>query len=157
MKTTGHVALGLAAATIVVAVLTSRSVGQQSQRQPDAVQEAQTPRAASGTRPEEAKTPHDRSNVFTAPAPSSPEFDQQPNNGQENGFVFARDPHGAPRPKLTFEDGMKAEAAEKANVTQAQRRLLETRYNLMPKLDPSARMSRGKPLAVGPTARLPRE
>jgi cytochrome c peroxidase len=32
--------------------------------------------------------------------------------------------------------------------------LLESRYNLAPKLDPDARMSRGKPLAVGPTARL---
>jgi cytochrome c peroxidase len=35
-----------------------------------------------------------------------------------------------------------------------QRRLLERRYDLNPKLDPSVKMSRGKPLAVGPTARL---
>src|SRR4029079_19724186 len=36
-----------------------------------------------------------------------------------------------------------------------QRKLLQARYNLEPKLDPVARMSRGKPLGVGPTARLP--
>ena len=37
----------------------------------------------------------------------------------------------------------------------AQRKLLESRYDLTPKLDPQAKMSRGKPLCVGPTARLP--
>src|SRR5437588_1525172 len=36
-----------------------------------------------------------------------------------------------------------------------QQTLLESRYNLEAKLDPNAKMSRGKPLAVGPTARLP--
>ena len=36
-----------------------------------------------------------------------------------------------------------------------QRKLLESRYNLKPKLDPVVKMSRGKPLVVGPTARLP--
>ena len=36
----------------------------------------------------------------------------------------------------------------------AQRKLLESRYDLTPKLDPEAKMSRGKPLCVGPTARL---
>ncbi len=33
--------------------------------------------------------------------------------------------------------------------------MLESRYVLEPKLDPKATMSRGKPLVVGPTARLP--
>jgi cytochrome c peroxidase len=32
---------------------------------------------------------------------------------------------------------------------------LESRYNLEPRFDPEAKMSRGKPLVVGPTARLP--
>src|SRR5204863_7032731 len=36
----------------------------------------------------------------------------------------------------------------------AQRKLLESRYNLEAKFDPQGKMSRGKPLAVGPTARL---
>jgi cytochrome c peroxidase len=34
--------------------------------------------------------------------------------------------------------------------------LLERRYDLEPKLDPEAKMSRGKPMPVGPTARLAR-
>jgi cytochrome c peroxidase len=42
-------------------------------------------------------------------------------------------------------------------VTKAQRKLLETRYNLTAKLDPDAKMSRGKPVPVGPTARLPND
>ncbi len=49
---------------------------------------------------------------------------------------------------------MQADVAEKPAVTAAQRRLLESRYDLTPRLDPAATMSRGKPLAVGPTARL---
>jgi cytochrome c peroxidase len=36
----------------------------------------------------------------------------------------------------------------------AQRKLLESRYILEPKLDPQVKMARGKPLPVGPTARL---
>jgi hypothetical protein len=38
---------------------------------------------------------------------------------------------------------------------RTQRKLLENRYNLEPRLDPVAKMSRSKPLVVGPTARLP--
>src|SRR5436305_4596054 len=49
---------------------------------------------------------------------------------------------------------MRRLAAEKPRVMDAQRRLLEGRYNLTPRLDPQAKMSRGKPLVVGPTARL---
>jgi len=49
---------------------------------------------------------------------------------------------------------MKKEIANKPNVMAAQRKLLETRYILEPKLDPQAKMSRGKPLPIGPTARL---
>jgi DNA-binding CsgD family transcriptional regulator len=37
---------------------------------------------------------------------------------------------------------------------QAQEALLRQRYNLEPKLDPEAKMARGKALVVGPTARL---
>jgi cytochrome c peroxidase len=50
---------------------------------------------------------------------------------------------------------MAMESANRPAVTAAQRKLLESRYNLVPKLDPQAKMSRGKPLCVGPTARLP--
>ena len=60
------------------------------------------------------------------------------------------------KPGMTFEDVYKAVVAAKPKVMATQRKLLESRYNLEPKLDPNAKMSRGKPLAVGPTARLPR-
>jgi cytochrome c peroxidase len=51
---------------------------------------------------------------------------------------------------------MKAEdEAEKPAVLERQRKLLETRYDLTPRPDPKVRMTRGKPIPVGPTARLP--
>ena len=56
---------------------------------------------------------------------------------------------------MTFDDFYKAGVANKAEVMATQRRLLESRYNLEPKLDPVVKMSRGKPIAVGPTAKLP--
>src|ERR1700726_870470 len=70
------------------------------------------------------------------------------------GFDFYRDPLGAMRPGMTFEDFYKAGVANKAEVGATQRRLLASRYNLEPKLDPEVKMSRGKPVVVGPTARL---
>lgn len=51
---------------------------------------------------------------------------------------------------------MKDDIAAKDGVMAAQRKLLEARYDLTPHLDPQAKMFRGKPLAVGPTARLPK-
>ena len=56
---------------------------------------------------------------------------------------------------MTFDDLYRASVANKPQVMATQRRLLESRYNLEPKLDPVVTMSRGKPLAVGPTAKLP--
>jgi cytochrome c peroxidase len=49
---------------------------------------------------------------------------------------------------------MQADVQAKAGVMAAQRKLLEQRYDLTPRFDPEHRMSRGKPLPVGPTARL---
>ena len=49
---------------------------------------------------------------------------------------------------------MKRLIAEKPKTMAAHRALLEQRYNLNAKPDPVAKMSRGKPLPVGPTARL---
>jgi hypothetical protein len=49
---------------------------------------------------------------------------------------------------------MQADVADKPKVMETQRRLLERRYNLSPRLDGTAKMSRGKPLPVGPTAKL---
>jgi cytochrome c peroxidase len=122
----------------------------------DAVTEAQTPRPVAVERPEQKRTDHDRSDVFAADeAPdSSPAFENQPEKGRIDGFDFYRDPLNAKQPKESPEAIMKADIAAKPKVMSTQRKLLEGRYNLEPKLDPEFKMSRGKPLAVGPTARL---
>jgi len=124
----------------------------------DAVMRAQEPVAASIKRPEQQKNSHDRSDAFSAPKaePSSQAFKTQPKEGKITGFDFYRDPLNADRPFQTFDEIMQKEAANRPKVKADQQRLLESRYNLEPKLDPSAKMSRGKPLPIGPTARLAR-
>jgi hypothetical protein len=96
------------------------------------------------------------SEVFVTPsAPSSSSaFEGQPDKGRMEGFDFARDPLDAKRPMQTPEEIMQEDIAAKAKVMSDQRRLLNSRYDLTPRLDSSATMSRGKPLPVGPTARL---
>lgn len=140
------------------------SYGQPAERRPesppappDAIAEAQTPGGGQRTRPEQQQTPHDRSPVFAAPnaQPSSPAFAQQPEQGQIQGFDFYRDPLDAKTPLVTFDEILRADVAAKPAVTATQRQLLERRYNLTPHLDAGMTMSRGKPLAVGPTANLP--
>ena len=116
----------------------------------DAVQQAQTPQAVPVTRPEQRKTPHDLQDA-TKGAPPAASFEAQPDKGQALGFDFARDPLNAKRPMQPPEEIVQADVAAKPAVTAAQRRLLESRYDLTPRLDPQETMSRGKPLAVGPT------
>src|SRR6185437_3582711 len=122
----------------------------------DAVANAQTVREVPLTRPEQKKNDHDRSNVFAAPnaKPSSSAFDNQPDKGKVLGFDFYRDPLNAKRPMQLFDEIMKADVADRPKVTKTQQELLLRRYDLTPRLDREAKMSRGKPLAVGPTARL---
>ena len=69
-------------------------------RPADAVQDAQTPRPVPETRPEQRKTDHDRSAVFSpgTPGPSSSALPAQPDEGQVTGFDFSRDPFGAKKP-----------------------------------------------------------
>ena len=125
---------------------------------PDAVAEAQTPREVPVAAPEQQKTAHDLSDIF-APSKALPitgALVDQTDQGQMLGFNFYRDPLGAMKPGTTFEDIYKAGVAAKPKVMATQRKLLESRYHLEPKLDPVAKMSRGKPLAVGPTALLPK-
>jgi cytochrome c peroxidase len=50
---------------------------------------------------------------------------------------------------------MQADVAAKPQIMATQRELLERRYNLQPQLDTQVTMSRGKPIPIGPTARLP--
>ena len=123
---------------------------------PDAVGQAQTPTPVQATRPEQNKTEHDRSDIFNATnaTPSSPASKGQPKEGKISGFDFYRDPLNADHPNQPAEEIMQKEIASKPAVMDAQRKLLESRYDLTPKLDPQFKMSRGKPVAVGPTARL---
>ncbi|MEN6452261.1 MAG: cytochrome B6 [Thermoguttaceae bacterium] len=122
----------------------------------DAVQDAQTPRAAPSNRPEQDKTEHDKSNAFSAAnaPPSSDALRKQPDKGQILGFDFYRDPLNAMRPFQTFEEIYRADVAVKPKVMAMQHALLQSRYDLTPRWDPKAKMSRGKSLCVGPTARL---
>ena len=64
---------------------------QPPQRPRDAIAEAQTPRDAPAERPEQQKTAHDRSDIFTpSKATSSSEaLSDQPEQGGMTGFDFA--------------------------------------------------------------------
>jgi cytochrome c peroxidase len=150
------VVLSFALVALVLALASARVEGQRAAAaQPaaprDAVAEAQAP--PRGAPAPAAPGPADRFAAPNAP-PSSTALEGQPEKGQAPGFDFFRDPLNAKRPMQTFEEIMQADVAEKPKVMEAQRKLLESRYDLKPKLDQSVRMARGKPLAVGPTARL---
>ncbi|MGZ3457700.1 MAG: hypothetical protein ACXU86_04260, partial [Archangium sp.] len=122
----------------------------------DAIAEFQMPTPVSETRPEQKKNEHDKSDVFraTKAEPSSSALGQQPDQGKVLGFEPYRDPFNSKRPMQNPEEIMQADIAAKAQVMAEQRKLLESRYDLTPHLDPNVRMTRGKPIAVGPTARL---
>lgn len=153
--------LGLCAVASVAAVAALSVFSQQQSPQPassphDAIADAQQPQEVPVARPEQKKSKHDRSNVFAASKaqPSSPAFNDQPEKGQIQGFDFYRDPLNSKKPMQTFEEIREADIAAKHKVMETQRKLLQKRYNLKPKLDREVTMSRGKPLCVGPTARL---
>ena len=122
----------------------------------DAVMEAQTARSVPVTRPEQKKTAHDLSDVFGASRaqPVSPVLSGQPDKGQITGFDFYRDPLNAKRPMQSPDEIARADIADKPKIMAAQKRLLESRYDLTPRSDPKVTMSRGKPVPMGPTARL---
>ncbi len=107
-------------------------------------------------RPEQQITEHDRSDGFdyTKPAPLTSALKDQPKSGRITGFDFARDPLNADKPFTMFAEVKQKESTARPGVTAAQRKLLESRYDLKAKFHPTAKMSRGKPIAVGPTARL---
>ncbi|WP_136516295.1 cytochrome B6 [Geomonas edaphica] len=149
--------LFIAAALILPAVNSWTAEGQPSRKAPpDAVMEAQMPRDVPATRPEQQRGSHDQSDVFhtTKAEPSSTAFKNQPDEGKILGFDFYRDPLDAKKPMMTFQEVYQKDTGEKPKVMETQRRLLESRYDLRPRLAPDVKMSRGKPIAVGPTARL---
>jgi cytochrome c peroxidase len=57
--------------------------------------------------------------------------------------------------KESYEAMVAKDKAAKAAVMARQKKLLEERYDLTPKTDSRVTMSRGKPIPVGPTAKLP--
>jgi cytochrome c peroxidase len=123
---------------------------------PDAVEEAQTAHRTNATRPEQQKNDHDQSDAFAATKapPSSAALPSQPDAGEAKGFDFRRDPLNSKRPMQPAKEIMDADIAAKPKVMADQKRRLETRYDLAVHTDPDAKMSRGKPVPVGPTARL---
>src|SRR3954470_24844131 len=122
----------------------------------DAVQDAQTPRAVEEHRPEQKKTERDQPARFKADQamPSSQALKDQPDQGKVFGFDFYRDPLNAKKPMEKPENITAKDIADKPGVMAAQKKLLESRYNLTPKFDNSVKMSRGKPVPIGPTAKL---
>jgi cytochrome c peroxidase len=130
---------------------------QDQSRPRDPVAEATTPQPVPATRVEQTIREHDKSPAFdvTKPAPISSALKGQPNEGRILGFEFSRDPLGAEKPFTSFEEVRKKEMAGKPAVTANQKRLLETRYDLTPRPDPNIKMMRGKPICMGPTAKLP--
>ncbi|HEU5408513.1 MAG TPA: hypothetical protein VFU48_12145, partial [Nitrospira sp.] len=151
-------AVKLLLAVFLTGCVTAAAEDKKAPRPPhDAVAQAQETRTVPIERPEQRKTDHDRSAIFEAQKArsSSPAFLDQPRDGKNSGFDFYRDPLGAEKPLQEPDEIMKKDIAGKTKVMETQRKLLERRYHLKPKLDPEAKMSRGKPLPIGPTARLP--
>ena len=158
MTRTRRIAAYVAAYCIVTcaALAQTRNPGTPSPTQRDAVQEAQTTQPVQMNRPEQQKTEHDNSPLFQ-PANAKPltsALKSQPKEGRITGFDFYRDPLNADRPQQSPDEIMQKEIAQKPNVMAAQRQLLESRYDLTPHPDPQVKMSRGKPIPVGPTAKL---
>jgi cytochrome c peroxidase len=122
----------------------------------DAVDSAQRPSPVAKRRPEQNPSAHDKSDVFSSQnaIPSSTAFGNQPDQGKTLGFDFYRDPLNSKKPMISADAIMKQDIADKPGVMAQQKQLLEQRYDLTPRLDPTEKMTRGKPLCVGPTARL---
>jgi cytochrome c peroxidase len=153
----GVVGMASVVLLLVLAVVVRSQQAPPPGARPDAVQDAQIPRTVPVERPEQQKSAHDRSPLFLAPqaVPASQALAGQPEEGKVLGFDFYRDPLNAKQPMQTLDEVMQADVAAKPQVMATQRQLLERRYNLQPQLDTQVTMSRGKPIPIGPTARLP--
>jgi cytochrome c peroxidase len=75
---------------------------------------------------------------------------------QSNRQKTQQDSSFMPVVEEPFEVVRARDKAARARVMAAARRLLEERYNLTRRVDASVKMTRGKPIPVGPTARLKR-
>ncbi len=73
---------------------------------------------------------------------------QRPKDKEQSSFM--------PVIEEPFEVVMARDKAAKARVMAAARKILEERYNLARRVDQNVKMTRGKPIPVGPTAKLQR-
>lgn len=89
--------------------------------------------------------------------PDAPPGTPNPAGGLRQFGGRARDSFSTPRLSMPFAEWAAKLKAMRPEVDREARRVLEERYNLDCVSDPQATMSRGKALAVGPTARLPRD
>jgi len=134
----------------------SQEPGSKDGKARDPAAEATAKAKAAGDRPELRQTDHDKSDLFDPKKamPINPALKAQPKEGKMLGFDFARDPLNSDKPMTPSAAVMKMESDQKPKVMAAHRKFLETRYNLTAKRDENVKMSRGKPLCVGPTVRL---
>ena len=84
----------------------------------DAVTGAQTPKEVPIERPEQKKTAHDLSDAFNPgkALPTSEALVDQQDRGQFLGFDFYRDPLGAMKPGMTFDEVFKSLSVNKPKV-----------------------------------------
>jgi cytochrome c peroxidase len=146
--------LGFLTSCLVVTVHSQEAKDKGDKKVRDPAAEAVGAKQGPVERPEQHLTDHDKSDVFAKAAPLTAALQGQPKGGKMTGFDFARDPLNSEKPFTTFPEVMAKESAAKPKVMADHRALLQGRYNLEPRPDPAAKMSRGKPLCVGPTARL---
>jgi hypothetical protein len=100
---------------------------------------------------------------FVSGWPRLPAVDSKPLEAKQASEpepqTIARNSYDQISPVLLGLESLRSRAdkdrAERPTVTARQKKLLEDRYDLAVRLRKSVAMSRGKPIAVGPTTRLP--
>src|SRR2546421_8054469 len=90
----GVVGMASVVLLLVLAVVVRSQQAPQPGARPDAVQDAQIPRTVPVERPEQQKSPHDRSPLFLAPqaVPASNALAGPPEEGQGPGLYLFPDP-----------------------------------------------------------------
>ena len=95
--------------------------------------------------------------LMIAPLLARPQTQTQANGGKSKENTPSSYDQIAPAllGRESFQAVMAKDKADKEAVMARQKKLLEERYDLTPRPDGKVTMSRGKPIQVGPTARLP--
>jgi cytochrome c peroxidase len=92
---------------------------------------------------------------FVRPSPTQPQLETKPMPKRDVGKTSYDQLAPVLLGKETFAARLAKDKAGKAAVMARQKALLEERYDLARKVDDKVTMTRGKPIPVGPTARLP--